>query len=311
MTGSTWTYRWRVAPGPALGLLLFAFSICRAGAETPVAGHYPPGQSGIRGAASPLPGWSYTNFNRFFSNLDVKDSDGQTERSVDEIRYANISMITWATDWTIVGMRYGALAGVPFVTGNLNPSDGDLGQSAFGLGDILITPVSLYGRSSAWDYQFQFTVWSASGRFEPGSARNRGAGFWALLYSLGGVWYPRGNRSDWSLSAVARLEQNFEQKDTDIDPGEDVVIDWGVGKNVRGGPRPIEVGASGFATWQLSEQSGGASSATGRYRYFGAGPEGSISPWDQWTFRLRAHWEFESRNAVEGNNLWIIMNYAW
>jgi hypothetical protein len=36
-----------------------------------------------------------------------------------------------------------------------------------------------------FDYQVQFTVWSASGRFSPGAHNNRGTGFWSLVYSLG------------------------------------------------------------------------------------------------------------------------------
>ncbi len=282
-----------------------------AGGQTPIAGHYPPGQSGIRGAATPPVGWAYTNFSRLFSNLEVKDSSGRTTEEVEEARYANITMITWVSDRKVLGMQYGALAGIPFATGNLTPSADDLGSTGFGLGDILLTPVALYGRKPAHDYQLQLTVWSASGRFTAGSADNRGSGFWALVYSLGGVWYPGGDRSDWSLSAVARLEQNFEQTGSGIDPGDDVVVDWGIGKVVRGGRRSLELGISGYAAWQLTEQSGGAPAADlDRYRYFGGGPEGSFSPGEHWTLRLRAHWEFLARNAVKGNSLWLIVNYA-
>ena len=282
-----------------------------AGGQTPIAGHYPPGQSGIRGAATPPAGWAYTNFSRLFSNLEVKDAEGGTAQELQEARFANISMFTWVSEHEILGMQYGALVGVPVATGNLNPSATDLSSSAFGLGDVLLTPVSLYGRTPAHDYQLQLTVWTASGRFTPGSADNRGTGFWALVYSLGGVWYPGGDRNDWSLSAVARFEQNFEQTGTGIDPGDDVVVDWGIGKVVRRSSRPLEVGLSGFASWQLTEQAGGPAGADlDRYRFFGAGPEGSYSPWDRWTLRVRAHWEFLARNSVEGNSLWLIVHYA-
>ena len=135
-------------------------------------------------------------------------------------------------DWELFGLRYGALAGIPFATGDLSsPAP----ESGFGLGDILVTPISLYGKSTSFDYQFQFTVWTPSGHFSPGSARNRGTGFWALVYSLGGVYYPAGNREAWSLSAVARVEQNFQQRGSGIEPGSDVVIDWGVGRAFRVG----------------------------------------------------------------------------
>ena len=272
----------------------------------PLAGHYPPGQTGLRGAAFASPGLSYTNFSRLFSNLEVKGGVGETVGSVGEARYANVSMITWTTERTIFGMNYGALLGIPFATGDLTPSGDDAGTGGFDLGDILVTPVSLYGRTSDLDYQFQFTVWSDSGRYSPGAPDNRGTGFWSLVYSLGAVWYPGGDRDNWSFSAVARFEQNFEQASSGITPGNDVVIDWGLGKTVRLGSYPVEIGVSGFAVWQLSQQSSGNPN---RYRYFGIGPEISVALTDRWAMRLRAHWEFAAQNVVQGNNIWFIVNY--
>ena len=196
-------------------------------------------------------GIAYTNFSRFFSNLEITDASGEGVQNLDELRYANISMLTWTTDLEFLGMRYGALAGVPFSTGNLRPSGDDV-DSGFGLGDVLITPLALYGESTRFDYQVQLTVWTASGRFSPGADDNRGAGFWALVYSLGGVFYPGGDRERWSLSAVARIEQNFEQADSGITPGDDIVVDWGVGRIVHAGGHPIDIGVSGFAAWQMT-----------------------------------------------------------
>lgn len=305
------TARWWAALLAVLALALAA-SLTGAQAATPLAGHYPPGQSGVRGAASPAAGGlSVTNFNRLFSNLEVKDAAGEPVRDVRETRYANITMITWNTDREILGMRFGMLAGVPFATGNLNPSADDTGTTSLGLGDVLMTPLSLYGRSPQLDYQVQLTYWTSSGRFEPGGRANRGTGFASLVYSLGGVWYPRGDREDWSLSVVSRFEQNFEQSKTGIHPGHDVVVDWGVGKRL-GEARRYELGVSGFATWQLTRQSGGPPDLdASRYRYFGIGPEGSAVLAAGWTLRVRAQWEFATRNAVQGNNLWILFNYAF
>lgn len=233
--------------------------------ETPLAGHYPPGQSGFRAAAYPEEGGSYTNFSRVFLNLDVIAGNGTTVGYPGKVRYANISMITWTGGYRLFGMRYGVLVGIPFSTGDLNPASNELGNTGLGLGDVLITPVSLTGTSAFLDYQFQLTVWSDSGRFQPGSADNRGSGFWSLVYSVGAVWYPTGSRDDWSVSATARIEQNFKQRLTGIKPGDDVVIDWGIGKMVRARARPIEIGVSGFAGRQLAEQVGGPSPVVRKY----------------------------------------------
>jgi hypothetical protein len=281
-----------------------------AQAQTPVTGHYPPGQSGIRGASTPAAGLAITNFNRFFTNLELEDASGNPVQHLSELRYANITMITWTTGLEVLGLTYGALVGIPFATGTLPPTDPEEGASSLGLGDILVTPISLYGKTAAFDYQLQFTVWTPSGRFSPGSPRNRGTGFWALVYSLGGVYYPGGDRDAWSLSAVARFEQNFEQKDSGVTPGHDIVVDWGVGRVVHLGKLSIDAGVSGFATWQLTSQVGGTAD-TSRYRYFGAGPEASLPLVGQLVLRVRAQWEFGARNVVRGNNLWIIFNYRW
>jgi hypothetical protein len=288
-------------------LLLVARVGSNASGQTPITGHYPPGQSGMRGASTPGPGFMYTNFSRFFTNLQVLGPSGTQD--IHEFRYANISMFTWTTDWKILGLRYGALAGVPVATGDVSSPDGEDG---FGLGDVLLTPVSLYGKSASFDYQFQFTVWTASGHFSPGSDRNRGKGFWALVYSLGGVYYPGGARDEWSISAVARTEQNFEQRDTGIMPGDDIVVDWGIGRMFRVSDRQLDVGVSGFGQWQLTSQQGGAPGVEDqRYRLLGLGPEASLSLFEPLTVRVRAHWSVEAEDIVRGNSLWVIFNYRF
>ena len=50
-------------------------------------------------------------------------------------------------------MNYGAVVGIPFATGNLNPGSDDVAQSGFDLGDIVITPFALSGKASSFDYQ--------------------------------------------------------------------------------------------------------------------------------------------------------------
>ena len=219
-------------------------------------------------------GSSYTNFSRFFSNLEIADASGEGVQSLDELRYANISMLTWTTDLEFLGMRYGALAGVPFSTGNLRPSGDDV-ESGFGLGDVLITPLALYGKSARFDYQVQLTVWTASGRFSPGAHDNRGTGFWALVYSLGGVFYPGGDRE--ALEPVGRRAHRAEFRAGGFRHHAGRRYRRRLGRRAdRACARAcrIDIGVSGFAAWQVTTQTGGSAAAdTSRYRYFGVGPE--------------------------------------
>lgn len=291
---------------PAVTVLICAVPSA-AQTVTPVHGHYPPGQTGLRGAASPAAGWSLTDFSRLFSNLDTKNASGSSVAHPNEARYANIVMVGWTSEDKISDMSYGAIVGVPFATGNLNPSADDTGDSAIDLGDIIVTPLSLSGEAGDFDYQFQYSVWTPSGHFHPGDPANRGSGFWSLIYSVGGVWYPGGDRKDWNVSAIWRIEQNLEQTKTHVMPGNNLDLDWGIGKVIGLGPFNFDAGFSGFATWQITTQSGGASS--GRYEYYGAGPEISAVLGDGFAARIRAQWEFGTQNAVQGNNIWVILNY--
>ena len=275
---------------------------------TPLTGHYPPGLSGIRGAATPDPGVSLTNFNRFFTNLELHDAGENNWGELDG-RYANITMITWTSHAKVLGMSYGALMGIPFVTGNLRPSGGDFDSNGFGLGDIMLTPVSLYGKSNVFDYQLQFTVWSASGHFEQGSTENRGTGFWSLMYSIGAVYYPDARRDAWSISWVIRVEQNFEQKATRIQPGDDIISEWAVGRVVQVRSHALDVGVSGFFTLQFTTQEGGGDQDLSHYRYEGLGPEANLSITDNFAVGMRVQWEFDAHNAVRGDNYWLILNY--
>src|SRR5262249_35832023 len=154
------------------------------------------------------------------------------------------------------------------------------------LGDIIVTPLNLYRQTQHFDLLFQFSVWTPSGHFSPGDPRNRGSGFWSLIYSGGAVWYPSGDRRGWSVSGVAGIEQDFRQRATGITPGDDFDIDWGVGRFVSIGGYTFELGVSGFATWQITDQDGG--DAPHRYRYFGAGPEASAVIADGLALRIRA-----------------------
>ncbi len=155
-------------------------------------------------------------------------------------------------------------------------------------------------------------VASRTSRCSPGASGNRGTGFWALVYSLGGVYYPNGDRAAWALSAVARIEHNLQQRVTDIQPGADIVVDWGIGRMFRVGHRRLDLGISGFVAWQFTAQRGGAAVVeNARYRLLGVGPEASFTLFDPFTLRARAQFEFAARDIVSGNNLWLIFNYAF
>jgi hypothetical protein len=276
--------------------------------QTPLSGHYPGGHVGIKGASSPMkPGLSLLNFNRisYFGNLI--SSSGENLGATNKVADANIIGINWITKKKILGMEYGCLLAIPL---NNTYNNGTGESKGFGLGDIVCIPIALYGKNKKFDYQFALGAWSSSGKYNPTGDNNHGTGFWEILYSVGGVYYPDGNRMSFSFSAVARFEQTFKQAYTKINPGDDVVFDMGIGSPMI----PLnKFGVSGFATTQFTKESGiNAAINTDLYRNFGIGPEVNYYlPKQHLKFILRPQWEFGARNITQGHNIWMAIAYSF
>ena len=216
----------------ARGLLLIACvgRVAFTQTPTPVTGHYPPGQSGIRGASTPDPGLSYTNFSRFFTNLQLA---GASER---RRIFTSCAMRTSACSR---GRRTGSSSDcdterLPESRSRPATSPNQTGESGFGLGDILLTPLSLYGKSALVRLPVPVHGMDAVGKFLAGvDEQPRHGLLGARLLRWAASTTRADDRDAWSISAVARIEQNFEQRGSGITPGDDIVVDWGIGRMFR------------------------------------------------------------------------------
>ena len=286
-------------------------------AATPIVGHYPGGHVGLRGGDTPPEGVGFFTFNKLSYPGNLKDASGNTIASTNKTTDAQISGIAWNTNYKIAGMTWGGLLAVPFNDVYNRPSGQSAESSGFGLGDIVFVPLGFYGTSPHFDYQIAAGVWTASGSFTPGSKNNHGSGYWEALYSLGGVYYPDGNRKSFSLSAVMRIEQTFQQRHTGINPGDDVIMDWGIGSPFlpldERHKHIVEIGVSGFATTQFTRETGtNAALNTSFYRVFGIGPElNYFYPDWKLKFLFRPQWEFSARNTTEGVTYWFGISHSF
>jgi len=281
----------------------------RAQPQTPVFGHYPGGHTGLRNAATPKPGWAYANFSRFHWSSELVNGNGDDVGNTDQSFYANISVIDLVTEHEIFGMNYGAFTAIPFNDIYNRPSGGTDDVSGFGIGDIALVPLVLYGKKGSFDYQAGLGFWAPTGKFKPGDTDSHGAGFWSLIGSAGVCYYPSEDRRAWSMSGLVRYEWNFDQKYTDINVGHDLVLDYGIGRMFEVGKSSqnlLDVGLSGFGKWQTTRETGvNAAPDSTKYKVFGAGPEVQlIVPSRKMKLIFRAHHEFGAINTSEGNTFW-------
>jgi hypothetical protein len=282
----------------------------------PLSTQYPGGHTGLRGGATPAVGGAVINYNRLYEVHRAVSASGDTVDIGQKTVYANINIFSYVTPFKLLGMNYGGMVVFPFNDVYNRPTGSDRDVSGFGLGNVAIIPLLFYGKSKYFDYQWGAGPWVPSGEFHEGGDQNHGSGFLTMIYSIAGMYYPGGNRESWSISGVLRMEQNFKQKDTGLRPGSAMTTDWGIGKLLVLGKKKrnvIDVGLTGFAQWQITEESNAPSTVdTTRYRAFALGAElDYMIPGKRVGFKVRYNQEFAARNTTLGGTLWVAIAYTF
>jgi len=234
-------------------------------AQPVVAGHYPAGAEGIKGASLPPPGIYFRDYN-FFYGAD-KFADGPPQ--FDVFAYINAPRLIWMTDLKIFGANYGMDIIVPFGYMDWNVMGSH--DSDFQLGDIQVEPLLLSWHLKQFDVACGYAFWAPTGDYDPNQPDLISKGFWSHMLTAGAVWYPDTAKT-WALSLLNRYEFCMQQEDTDIDPGQVYTLEWGFSKNLE---KTIDVGLIGYYQQQTTKDTG--ATATDKLdRKVGIGPEISV-----------------------------------
>ncbi|MFA6173890.1 MAG: transporter [Kiritimatiellales bacterium] len=227
-----------------------------------VAGHYPAGAEGIKGASLPPPGLYVRDYNMFYSADTFKDGPPDFDIKA----YINALRLIWMTDKKIFGAQYGMDVIVPLVY--MDWTAGGKSDHYSGVGDIQLEPLLLSWQFKQFDLAAGYAVWVPTGDYEPARPDLVSKGFWSHMLTLGGTWYPDKEKT-WAMSLLNRYEFCQEQEETHTDPGQVFTTEWGLSKSLRPG---LDVGFIGYYQQQVTEDSGPV--ATDKLdRKIGAGPE--------------------------------------
>ncbi|MCU0857438.1 MAG: transporter [Pontiellaceae bacterium] len=256
-----------------------------------VAGHYPAGAEGIKGASLPPPGFYFRDYSIFYSADMFRDIPVDFEIDA----YVNAPRLIWMTDKKIFGAQYGMDLIVPFAY--MDWSVGGLDGSYSGIGDIQIEPLLLSWHFKQFDLAAGYAVWAPTGDYAPARPDLISKGFWSHMVTLGGTWYPDGEKT-WAMSLLNRYEFCHEQKYTHTDPGQVFTAEWGLSKSLCNG---LDVGFIGYYQQQVTKDSGPAATDK-RDRKIGVGPEISVfCPKLVLFTSIRYAHEFEAVERPEGD----------
>jgi hypothetical protein len=260
-------------------------------AQPIVAGHYPAGAEGIKGASLPPPGIYFRDYNFFYTADRFKDLGLDFEI----FAYLNAPRLIWITEFEVLGANYGMDVIVPF--GYLDWKVAGQKKTHFGLGDIQIEPLLLTWHFDQLDLAAGYAIWAPTGDYSPKRPDLISKGFWSHMLTFGGTWYPDQEKT-WAVSLLNRYEFCHEQEKTHIDPGQVYTLEWGLSKNVSKG---IDLGVIGYYQQQVTEDKGANAWGT-LDRKVGVGPEISTFCSRLGLFTsLRYAYEFAAKERPEGH----------
>lgn len=271
----------------ACGVLIGTVS---AYAQAVVAGHYPAGAEGIKGASLPPPGFYFRDYNMFYFADTFRD--GPPDFDIDA--YINAPRLIWMTDQKIFGAQYGMDIIVPFAY--MDWTAGGNSDHYSGAGDIQLEPLILSWQFKQFDLAAGYAVWMPTGDYDPARPDLVSKGFWSHMLTLGGTWYPDKEKT-WAVSLLNRYEFCHEQDETHTNPGQVFTTEWGISKSLRPG---LDIGLAGYYQQQVTEDTGPTASDK-LDRKIGIGPEiSAFWPKIGWVTSVRYAHEFAAVERPEG-----------
>jgi hypothetical protein len=132
-------------------------------------------------------------------------------------------------------------------------------DSGFAMGDVFLQPLWLDWSGKHYDISLSDGVYAPTGRYSSSGLDNTGRGFWTNQTQLAAAYYPFPDQGT-ALTVAGTYEVHGTQRETDIRPGNDFSLNWGLSQYLPLNKEQtwlVEVGPTGYDTWQVTGDSGG------------------------------------------------------
>ena len=224
-----------------------------AGGAAQAEGHYVTGVEGLQGSSVPPAGNYYLGYlvNYDIQGFQAPDSKNGIGGSGQVTALAN--RIVKITDTKLFGADYGFETIIPVLRTSVKV--GPLDASDSGVGDVYVGPLVLGWHGPQWDAVAAAGMWLDTAPNTLNDPTSPGKGYKSTMLT-GGLTYYFDPSKTISGSALFRYEYNGK-KDNGVRPGEQLSLEWGVGKNYGA----YSLGVVGYSQWQLSHDKGAAAVA--------------------------------------------------
>jgi hypothetical protein len=322
----------------AMSLLTLATVLAATGGVARAAeiGHYNGGILNIRDLfLPPAPGVYGAVYNYFYTANRLNDSHGNKVSSltingvavgvdVKVNMYVAAPAMIWASDWKLLGARYGAMVVPSFVDANLDAAlsavtrdGGSVKSSSFGVGDMLVIPLFLDWSFKQWDVTLNYGFWAPIGKYSTqttttaggGTAKvessdNLGFGFWTHQIQSAVAWYPWEHKAT-AVTTALTYENHDKKKGFDLTPGQNLTLNWGISQFLplkKDKTLLLEVGPAGYDSWQITNDSGSAANNI-RDQVHAVGGQLGLT-YVPWALSMNSHgfYEYAAKDRFQGQS---------
>lgn len=267
-------------------------------------GQYVPGIGGLNSGLQAPRGVTYANYFIWYPASKFKDQNGDTTPINFELDLlADFNLLAYTTKAKILGANYGMTLGVPIVNTPLSLPRLGVGISPTGSGDIYVEPINLGWKLKKADVKLAYGFIAPTGNFGAASETTT-TDYWGHEITFASTNYLDKNKLT-QFSFNTNWEFHHKKRHEDLKVG-NMTLETGVGKIFvkNQGKQLIQVGAVGYAEFQLTNDSGAAVpalTANNKDRVFAIGGEfGVILPTKKFNFLMRVLPEFGARNRTQG-----------
>jgi hypothetical protein len=270
-------------------------------------GQYVPGFAGLNSGVQAPQGYTYANYFIWYPTDRLNNSDGdEVPLNFDLDLIVDFNILAYTSKAKLFGGTYGAAIAFPI----LNQSVGlpilreDVGS--FGVGDIYVEPINLgWKRPGIWDVKAAYGFVAPTGKFDEEGSDTTTTDYWGHEFTFAAT-RTFGGPKLYQISVSTNLEFHHGKRHEDIKVGNNMTVEYGIGKTFihNQGRQLIQVGAVGYAEFQLSDDSGSEVGPLNRGNedyVFGLGAEfGVIFPPSKFNFFFRIIPEFGAHSRTEG-----------
>ncbi len=279
--------------------------------------HYPFGGEGVLAASPPPPGFHYRVYNTWYNPTTLKDDNGDTvDVGFDLDIFSSVHRFVHVTDKKIFGADYFYNIIVPLVDKGISVEAAGMSDSkSLSMGDAVFEFAGLAWHKPQWDVATALAIVAPTGEYDGDKPASPGLGYWSGMLTIGATYFFDPEKS-WSASALTRTLVHSKQADTDVTPGSEFVVEYGLGKEIKLTDKLlIRPGVAGCAYWQISDDSddGPGTLADERKEAFALGAEFNFFwlPPSLFQLNLRALREFGAKNTAEGSQVVLTLTKSW